>query len=522
MMSKPNVLFLLSDEHSFRFLGREAAESPRANLYENVVTPALDRLASGGTLFADAYCQMPLCTPSRISLLTGLEPRSCGAWSNGSVLRPELPTMGSVFGDAGYRTALIGKMHLGGRPQFAGFQNRPYGDLTGKTGHQWEPIDLEVRHSMRQRTAGAGVTGIPESLLQEQVTAQETVAWIREQEAQSDQPWFALASFSRPHFPLTAPRRWIDHYSSTEVSSPMFGATGDAFAHAMSRGMRAGFQADAISEDEQQSARAAYFSCVSYLDEVIGDLLSRLAGSGSLENTIIVYTSDHGEMAGEHGVWWKNGWYEACTRVPLILSTPQQRAGGHGAGNRCSTPVGLIDLLPTLCSLSGVPTPSGLAGRDISPAIAGELLEDVPVSCDSLTARWGAGTEFRSVRYGDFKYIRFRDATPLAFNIATDPGEQHNLLSDAESGEYDAEELVQARHFAEQSIDFDAADQERTVRDGALEEQYKLGIDRGSGNFYIYPDGSLVNADDAMLYERRIHAADAEAIFAVGSDNRSE
>ncbi len=508
-MNRPNVLFLLSDEHSFRFLGARSG-SPEG---EPVLTPTFDSLIARGTHFTDAYCQMPLCTPSRISLLTGLEPRACGAWMNESVLRPELPTVASLLGDAGYRTALIGKMHLGGTAQFAGFQSRPYGDLTGKTGHQWEPIDDPDRHTMRVRTAKAGVTGIPESLLQEQVVAQETVAWVREQEASDpDSPWFACASFSRPHFPLTAPKRWIEHYRRAGITEPKVAAGGDAYDHPMSVGMRTGFQADAIDHDEMMNARLGYFACVSYLDEVVGDLLERLERSGSLRNTVIVYTTDHGEMAGEHGVWWKNGWYDACTRVPLIVSTPGQRTGDAPV-HPCSTPVGLVDLLPTLCGLAGAEVPPDMSGRDLGRALSGEPIDDVPVTCDVLYPRWGAGTEFRMVRHGDFKYVRFRDCPPLAFDLKRDPGEQTNLLTAPDPKPDTRSAIEELERYAAQSIEFDAVDSERIGRDGDLERLYRSSLPPATGNLYVFPSGELVNADDVMLYDWAVVAQSTEAVM---------
>ncbi|MEW6674404.1 MAG: sulfatase-like hydrolase/transferase, partial [Thermodesulfobacteriota bacterium] len=287
-----NVLFLLSDEHSQRFLGCTGANS------ENAITPNIDQLSAGGVRFTDAYCQMPLCTPSRISLLTGKQVRKSGAWTNESIIRPELDTLPRSFAGAGYASCLVGKMHLGGTQQFAGFQFRPYGDLTGKCGHQWEPItDLKRARSMRIRTELSGKTGIPESQLQDSIVTRETIAWIREHRAaQPDQPFFLTAGFSRPHFPLTAPGRWVEYYKKRGIPRPFAPAAGDAFDHPMSTAMRKGFQAEAISDEEMMSARIGYFANVSYLDEVIGDLLSTLNRDGALENTIIIYTSDHGEL----------------------------------------------------------------------------------------------------------------------------------------------------------------------------------------------------------------------------------
>jgi choline-sulfatase len=277
----------------------------------------------------------------------------------------------------------------------------------------------------------------------------------------------------------------------------------------MSVGMRRGFQADAIPREEMMKARAAYFACVSYLDEVIGDLLLRLEHDGLLENTIIVYSTDHGEMAGEHGVWWKNGWYEACTRVPFIFSLPEQRRG-ECPQHVCQTPVGLIDLYPTLCSFAGAEIPDGLDGVDISAAVRGEALSpERPIFCDALTPRWGKGTEFRMIRWEQYKYVRFREHSPLLFDLQADPGEQKNLV-DCATGQAKAA-LDKLRVLAETSMDFDEAEKERLERDGDLRRQYAQNLPVSTGNLYIMPSGKLLNADD-VLYRPTViseNAADA-------------
>ena len=507
--NKRNILFLLSDEHSFRCMGHVSEEDGG----ENIETPTFDKLAEKGTVFSQSYCQMPLCTPSRISLLTGLEARRCGAWANESVLRPELPTIPSTLRDAGYTTCLVGKMHLGGTQQFIGFQHRPYGDLTGKCGHQWEPVMERGKHNgMRVRTTFVGETEVPESLIQDQVVTSEAISFLRENKHKNpDKPWFLCASFSRPHFPLTSPKRHFEKFWPNNISEPKIPADGDAFDHPMSVGMRDGFKSDEINRDEMMKARAAYFGCVSYLDEVLGDFLDILEKDGLLDNTIIVYATDHGELMGEHGVWWKNGWYEGCTRVPFIISTPEQRRG-EKTTIKCKTPVGLFDLFPTLCGLTGVDAPANLNGIDLSEVIEnGAAAPERPIFSDALEPRWGEGTEFRSIRQGKYKYIIFRDAPPLAFDLENDPEEQHNLLKDAEI----PSKVQELAKFAESSIDFDAVETERTVRDGGLREQYKQNIPQSTGNLYFMPDGRIINADDPLykptvIAEKPEHAFDQE------------
>ncbi|MEM7028071.1 MAG: sulfatase-like hydrolase/transferase [Chloroflexota bacterium] len=506
-MTQPNILLLFSDEHSFRCMNHVPASAGG----EDVHTPNFDKLVSQGTVFNNAYCQMPLCTPSRMCLLTGREVRNAGAWDNKTVLDPSLTTMPKTFAESGYTTALIGKMHFGGNLQFHGFQHRPYGDLLGNTGHQWEPLEAEDRHGMEVRTRDSGLTEIPASKIVDEVICHETVAFAREQRhANPDKPWLICASFSRPHFPLNAPARHFERYWPNGITEPKVPASGDAFDHPMSVGMRKGFMADQISYEDMMRSRAAYFACVTYMDEIIGDLLVRMEADGLLENTIIVYTTDHGEMAGEHGVWWKNGWYEACTHIPMIVSLPEQRYGNMPARS-VDTPVGLIDLFPTFCGLSDVTKPDGLDGADLTTVLQdGAEAPDRPIYCDVLTPRWGEGTEFRMIRQGQYKYVAFRDAPPLFFDLENDQAEQHNLVDNA-TGEAKTM-LDQLQKVAADTMDFEAAAQERIETSKTLDDKYPVFPNR-HGNQYLMPSGKLVDGDD-MLYDPDVLAENPAEIFA--------
>ena len=178
MSNRPNILFLHSDEHSYRFL----SSRPREKGGEPCHTPTLDGLVARGVHFESTYCQMPLCSPSRIAMLCGRHSHRCGAWSNGSILPPDAPTFAAHLGDHDYATCSVGKMHLGGSRQLAGFQLRPYGDFGGPCAHQFDPLDLYAEDGlkpgmdMRSRTVDAGRSQIPESLLQEQMVAREATA----------------------------------------------------------------------------------------------------------------------------------------------------------------------------------------------------------------------------------------------------------------------------------------------------------------------------------------------------------
>ena len=276
MSDKPNILFLMSDEHSPHAIGCEGNEI--------VQTPNLDRLAASGSYFENAYCQVPLCTPSRMCMLTGKYAHRCSAWNNGSILFPEHLTMPAHFSRHGYSTALIGKMHFGGKEQHNGFQHRPYGDIRGYAGHQTDP--LQGPGGVRERTRHAGITEIPASLLQERVINTETLEYLRAHPRQ--QPWFLLASYSRPHFPLTVPKRLFDKYWPDNVDMPNIPSGHLEQTHPFAKGLRDNFKTEEIPAEEARKARAAYYACCEFLDECIGDLLALLERDGLLENTIIV------------------------------------------------------------------------------------------------------------------------------------------------------------------------------------------------------------------------------------------
>jgi choline-sulfatase len=509
-MTRPNVLFLVSDEHNHRFLGH------RGDRGEPVRTPTLDDLAENGTAFENAYCPMPLCAPSRKCMLTGQEVQECDAWSNASsVYLPGQQTLPAAFGESGYETCLVGKMHFQGTRQFNGFDHRPYGDLTGhgiqQPSHQPDPISPErlERQPRRQaidrgtRIPNAGVTEIPESLLQEQVVARESVAWLREhRHSDPDEPWFLCASFSRPHFPLTAPRRHFERYWPDNVPEPPVGREGDAADHPYTEERREHTKIDSFSDEELARARAAYFACVDYLDEVLGEFLDTLETEGFLEDTVVVYVSDHGDMAGEHDLWWKSTWHEGSSHVPWLVQLPDHRTGDREAST-VSTPVSLVDLFPTLSGLADVPVPESVSGVDLSAAVrTGTEPDRGPVFTDNFPA-------YRMVRDGRYKYVQFRDAPELLFDLERDPHETTDRSADP-TGE-DADALRRLRDLVDETVDFDAVE-ERRRRSEAEMEQYELGIPPGTGNAYLMPDGRLVDAT-TPLYKPDVLAADPSLIF---------
>lgn len=522
----PNVLFLLSDQHGHRHTSR------RDDPNEPARTPTIDGLAERGTNFEATYCQSPLCTPSRISLLTGREVPRSGGWENGSQIREGIPTIPGVFSSAGYETCMTGKLHIDGDRQFYGFDHRPYGDLTGGSGHQGDPLfDAEIMGSRRalapaemdlhdqviqhggprKKLAEAGVTDIPESMHQEHNVAKESLSWLRERDHQSDAPWFLCASFTRPHFPQTAPRRHFEQYWPDEMPPVAVDEDEATWDHLLSHGIRQLHDVDGLSEAQLRRARAAYFACVDYLDELLGEFLALLDRAGFLENTIVVYTSDHGEMNGEHGLWGKVTWHDLSTRVPFVVETPAHRRGDQ-EGTDVETPVSLADLFPTLCGLTGVDAPDDLDGTDLSSTVRdGTEPDRGPIVCDNLAPILGPASNYRMLREGDYKYVRFADGEALFFDLAADPWERSPIENPGGKAA-DARDRLAA--YVDDTIDFEDAF-ERRGREAEQIEDRELAVPpgHGSGNAYHMPDGRIVDAD-TPLYQPHVLTRNPEVAFA--------
>lgn len=501
--SHPNVLVLMSDQHSFRYFGTRGP--PHG---EPVDTPTLDSLARNSAAFDRTYCASPLCTPSRLSMLTGREARNAGAWELESLLKPNLETVPEAFSNAGYETSLVGKMHLGGNRQFAGFDHRPYGDLTGQASHQLETQDPDpLTVDLQGFIKNAGVTDIPESVLQERNVVTESISFLRNhRHHHPEKPWFLCASFSRPHWPRTVPKRHLDEYWPDRVTQPKIGYDAED-PHPLLTARREFLDMDGVTDEEEQYARAAYFACVSYLDEILGDFLRTAEGSGFLDNTIIVYLSDHGELAGEHGLWEKSTWHEGSTRVPLFIQLPSHRSGERDPST-LTTPVSLIDLFPTLCGLTGISHSSELDGVSLSDSVrTGDEPDREPVFVDSYIS-YRDGLEYRMVVDGQYKYVGFRDAPELFFDLESDTFETTNLAptTDDSHGAY-----ARLRELVTETVDFEAAERERE-RDRQLLEEYQLGIPKGTSNQYLWGDNRLIDAD-SLVYHPRELAVDPDVIF---------
>jgi len=409
---RPNILILLPDEQSVHALG----------CYGNrvVQTPAIDRLAAEGVTLDAAYTNCPLCVPSRMSLLTGLHPHKIDAWDNRSVLEPGANTFARHLSAAGYLTCLIGKMHFAGEEQRHGFDLRPYGDLCGWS-HQPDPPET-ARGLSR---IAAGPADIPEEKMQEVIVNREAIAFLRAHAAgDRSQPFLLVLGYNRPHFPLRAPARFWERYWPHGYDLPQVPADNLERLHPWIRAVRHRSDGDGFTEEQTARGRAGYYACVSFVDEKVGEVLGALDDLALAGDTVVIYTSDHGETMGEHDLWGKRTFYEGSARVPFIV-----RWLGHlTPGTRAAAPTELVDLYPTLCDLAGVPAPEGLDGDSLLPVVSGhaQRWRDVAV-CDY--AQW-LPAPARMVRRGDWKLNYYTGAGFELFNLHEDPGELENRADD--------------------------------------------------------------------------------------------
>jgi len=426
LYDKPNILLIQTDQHNPHIAGY--AGNPA------VQTQHLDRLAEGGVSFDAAYCQTPLCTPSRLSMLTGRWASNCGGWANSVVRDPGQETIPSWLSKHGYVTCMVGKMHINGGDQTHGYQYRPYGDLASVTfpAHQPDPpesADGRWNDHSVGRFPFTGPTRIPESLTMDQVVTTESLAWLLEHtDEHAEQPWFFHASYPRPHFPLTAPGRYVRRYLDSDLETPPTPGDFPDGLHPHDRFTVEDFNLLKFSPEEHRRAVACYYACVDYVDDCIGSLVEGLGRAGCLDNTYVVYTSDHGDMAGEHGLWWKRTYYEGSARVPLLVTGP-----GIGKQERDRTPVELVDLFPTFCDWAGVDAPEGLDGESLAPLLNGEDARRQKRIARSEMLGPNPAQQFRMVFDGRWKYVDFPTSKSRLFDLATDPEELTDLASDPPS-----------------------------------------------------------------------------------------
>jgi choline-sulfatase len=336
MGSRPNILLIMADQLAAPFLP--------AYGHSMVQAPALDALASCGTVFESAYTNSPLCAPARFSMLSGQYNSKIGAYDNAAEFASSVPTFAHHLRGAGYQTCLAGKMHFVGADQLHGYEERLTTDIY-PADFGWTPNweDAEGRfdwwfHNM-DSVRFAGVADSSNQLDYDDEVGFQAVRKLRDLARTNDaRPWMLTASFTHPHDPYVARQQYWDRYDHDAIDMPKVGALPVDTLDPHSRRLRHVSAMDAVELTDAQirNARHAYYANISYVDDWVGTLLATLEAGGMAENTVVIFTADHGDMLGERGLWYKMNFFEGAARVPLIVSVRASCRAEHGSTCRCS------------------------------------------------------------------------------------------------------------------------------------------------------------------------------------------
>ncbi len=415
--NRPNILLIMSDEHAPMFSGPYG--------HPLVHTPHLDRLAKEGVTFTNAYCNSPLCMPSRMSFMTGKYIHKIGAWDNAAPLRPDAVTWAHLLRDAGYDVVLSGKQHFGGLDQLHGFRKQLARDLHAENKHgltDWENgTPAAARPWGGPAQAGPGTT---EEIRVDDLAEAEAIEYLRDPE-RKDQPWALNVSFIAPHFPLVVPQRFWDLYPLDQIDLPNIPQGHLENQHPVYKRMRRMFGCVEFPDELVRRARAGYYGLITYLDEKIGRLLQTLDETDQMGNTVIIYTSDHGEMNGEHGMWRKSNFYEASSRVPLQIMFPDKLS----AGKRLDEVVSLVDLTTTLVDIAGAKNREQFDGDTLMPLIQETSHAWKDFAFSEYLAH-GVERPMAMLRKGKYKYNYSLGDPPELYDISEDPEEFDNLASE--------------------------------------------------------------------------------------------
>ncbi len=495
--ARPNILLIMADQLAGPALALDGTGYAKA--------PNLQRLADGGAVFENAYCNFPICAPSRSSMLSGLLPHGIGQYDNSSEFPAGIPTVAHYLQQLGYRTVLCGKMHFVGPDQLHGYEARLTTEIYPSNfawtvdwsqGCRYRPTNLTMAPVME---AGRCVRSL-------QIDYDDEVEFAGVQglydlaRDQSGAPFFLTVSFTHPHSPYVTTGEYWDRYGHEEIPMPLVDEIPLDEKDHLSRNLHfcQGRDEYRVSEDQIRNARHAYFGMISYVDDKVGRLLGVLRETGLDDNTIVVFTADHGDMMGERGMWYKQHFFEWALRVPLIVSWPGKFVP---ARNGCE--VSLVDLLPTFLDMAtggrGCDDVVESDGHSLFPIIANRQVDrDHPVISE-FSADGSTGPS-RMVLRNRLKYMYLEGMEELLFDLEADPLELRNLVGDPEF----ATQLAGLRELAMKGWDPD-----RLRVQIAENQAQRLFIHHVTGGepAYVY----TLSGDDSRKYVRNAGAADTKA-----------
>ncbi|MGQ9455391.1 MAG: arylsulfatase [Armatimonadota bacterium] len=431
LVRKPNILFIMTDQHRADCLGCSGNTVIR--------TPNIDRIAREGVRFSHAYSSTPTCTPARAAILTGLSPWHHGMIGYGRVAERYPFELPRALADAGYYTFAIGKLHYYPQRNYHGF----HGALLDESGRVETPGFVsdyrkwfkEVAPNLDPDATGIGWNSyqaapyaLPEELHPTRWIGDRAVEFIDSYDR--SEPFFLKVSFERPHSPYDPPRRFWNMYDEGEMPAPYVGEWAERYAPVEDPGDFNLWHGD-IGIKQVRRSRRGYYGSVTFVDEQIGRILRALEKRKFLDNTLILFTSDHGDMLGDHHLWRKSYAYEGSVHISMLIRWPDNLAPGAKRGVVLEQPVELRDVLPTFLDAAGVQITGHLDGKSMLRLVRGdtsgwrEWIDIEHATCYARENVWTGLTD------GRWKYIfHAYEGREQLFDLHNDPGELHDLTNE--------------------------------------------------------------------------------------------
>jgi choline-sulfatase len=422
----PNILLIMTDEHNRSVTGCYGNKT--------VQTPNLDRLAAQGVTFDNAYCNSPLCVPSRLSFTSGKYIHRVGGWNNNCRLASDdFPSLPHALNQAGYQSYLCGKQHYDathryGFTEIGGNMNNSV--MTGKGGRRAaddEKVNVAAGRARFQEFHTGDNSGVLSH--DRKVTAGGLDFLSRRSRA--DKPFFLFMGYLAPHFPLIVPEKYWRNYQG-KISMPEIPAGFIDRLPLNYKHLRRGFGTVDVPDETVRKGRELYYGLTQWVDEQIGMVLESLRKSPLADNTVVIYTCDHGENMGEHSMWWKNCVYEQAAHIPMIVNWPRRWRGGKRRAGVCSN----LDLVRTVAEIGGARTPDDWNGTSMVRWLDDERSSWKDMAVTQYYAH-NIASGYAMIRTGDWKYVyhsapdKEHHAERELYNLKDDPKEFRNLAADA-------------------------------------------------------------------------------------------
>lgn len=455
---QPHIIFIITDQQRADALGCMGNDA--------VISPQIDKIAEQGVTFVNGYSAVPSCTPARAGLLTGMSPWKHGMLGYGKVARKYKFEMPQMLRDAGYYTFGIGKMHWFPQKSLHGF----HGTLTDESGRvEQDGYVSDYRDWFKLNAPGqdpdetgigwnehrAGVYKLDEKLHPTYWTGKTAVEMIENYDL--EKPLFLKISFARPHSPYDPPQRFLDMYNDVEIPAPVIGDWTERW-DTVQGGKDAAFSN--FGAEYAINSKRHYYASITFIDEMVGEIIRALKEKGMYDNSLIVFTSDHGDMMGDHHHWRKTYAYEGSANIPFIVQWPRQFEAGIERGAVLENPTELRDFLPTFLDVAGAEIPGEMDGLSLVELIKDPQSQWRPYIEIEHSTTYSSHNYWCALTDGTWKYIWFfRTGEEQLFNLKNDPGEITDL-SENERTELDK--------WRERMVDYLAERGEGFVKDGKL------------------------------------------------------